>query len=361
MRLRSWARRDADFGPGLRSKSQLARAVSEQRLLVNSEPAEPARILRQGDLVELLSLGCATSPPPPPKQRLCQPARLEQLGEHTAVCWKPRGMRACGAFAGTLQSSLPSLLPPQPDPGLEGFDPQLVMVSRLDSGCAGLCLVARTRAGLEQLQAAASAGELIHTFIALVHGRAPEEWASSEVRLQLPPEEESTTSQRQRRNAKARQRAAAASAGAQASAAGPTDPARAADEAAEYVAVHCEGTTNFSGGSCLSTLRLACGERSGRLCAALCATLRRAGHPIVGDRYAGSCAASLPRACQLGSLGKQKLMLTCVGVSTSTSGGGVQAEIAAPSLFRAEHWGRIEREGFNCWRAEGAGDLPTSA
>jgi hypothetical protein len=242
--------------------------------------------------------------------------RLVHVSPQLVVAWKPTRMRASGSHAGTLQSCLAALLPPSsprggdgavdgaggagcdedgqvptPAPGTSGssaaqltksavaaqltqpaVDPQQLVVSRLDSGCAGLCLVARSGEALRRLQGA----EITHTFVALVYGEAPAAWgragegamtsgvtatAVSPTQealgergalgeeamgekgalgqlLALPPEHASTArSQRQRRNAKAAyraRRAAAASVAEQASpqqatGANPSIGARTAD------------------------------------------------------------------------------------------------------------------------------------
>ena len=64
----------------------------------------------------------------------------------------------------------------------------------------------------------------------------------------------------------------------------------------------------------LTTVRLACGGRRGRLTNDLCFLMRSHGVPVGGDRYAARERASLPRYCA--SL-KARPQITCLGVMTS--------------------------------------------
>ena len=195
-----------------------------------------------------------------------------------------------------LQASLPSLLPEGAaeiwDESVKGTDPQLyvhkqptimldgsiltdclwlmitrLMISRLDTGCAGMCLVARSAAALALLQVKAREGQLIHTFVALVHGRCAGLWAAADgVELALPPEDPNGGgSQRQRRKAKAAERVRRAAVAA-AVAAGEPPPAAAApaQRAAAAVVDHVSVRSvedfggNGSDASALSTVRLSC-------------------------------------------------------------------------------------------------------
>eukprot|EP00964_Phaeocystis_antarctica_P142226 scaffold107449_cov33-Phaeocystis_antarctica.AAC.1 len=52
-------------------------------------------------------------------------------------------------------------------------------MSRLEIGCAGCSLVARSGRALRELEALAWQGRLEHTFVALVHGRVPASWGEA--------------------------------------------------------------------------------------------------------------------------------------------------------------------------------------
>ncbi len=87
-------------------------------------------------------------------------------------------------------------------------------------------------------------------------------------------------------------------------------------------------------------------------------------HPVVGDRFAIGEAAALPRSCRSAGLGKSKLMICCVGVeiggsvlpALSRDGDSLRVErTSSLETFSARYWGRIEREGFMCWREDKVG------
>ncbi len=89
-------------------------------------------------------------------------------------------MRASGGHAGTLQHKIASMLSfgsqksSITEPAPVKINPQEMMISRLEIGCAGLCLVARNLTALTQCNSLATQGTLNHIFIALVQGTPPE-------------------------------------------------------------------------------------------------------------------------------------------------------------------------------------------
>ena len=155
------------------------------------------------------------------------------------------------------------------DESVKGTDPQLLMISRLDTGCAGMCLVARTAEALGQLQVKAREGKLIHTFVALVHGRSPDAWTvANGAKLTLPAEDPNGGgSQRQRRKAKAAERAHRVAVAAAAAAGDPPPPPpelpqQTVAEAVDCLTVQCQSVEDRAGNDsitcALSTVRLSC-------------------------------------------------------------------------------------------------------
>ena len=165
-RVSKWIR--AAFAAELGSKSQAAAAIAEGRLLLGGAPVEGSRVLHPGDELTLLHDDAAAA-------RLRAgghahaPLRLVHADAHVAVVWKPVGVRALGEWSGTMQAALPLLLAAAA-PADDGAAPR--PVSRLEIGCSGLSVVARSAVAGAQLDALDAAGALRHTFIALVHGRA---------------------------------------------------------------------------------------------------------------------------------------------------------------------------------------------
>ena len=93
------------------------------------------------------------------------------------VVWKPVGMRAIGSFdASTLEESFNVQ---QQKRNQDGEAIKYQSLSKLDTGCSGLCVLAPSITWQE------SDLEIVHTFVALVHGHVPKEWLSG-VSIELP-------------------------------------------------------------------------------------------------------------------------------------------------------------------------------
>ena len=109
-RLSKWVRTSAELAKALPSKTTFAEALKAGRLVVNGAVATVDRV-NDGDVVELILLpdAAAATVVPPEMEMVHVEGRL-------AVVWKPRGVRACGAHRGTLQSALAVALPPDAPP-----------------------------------------------------------------------------------------------------------------------------------------------------------------------------------------------------------------------------------------------------
>ena len=139
-------------------------------------------------------------------------------------------MRASGSYTGTLQSCLPALgIAINGGGGVS--DGQQCMVTRLDTGCAGLCVppplssnkslsslplipqsfgtsqplvrvlyqvVATSAVALAHFRSNPNSG-VVYTFAALVHGRVPDSWLAqaSGVQLALGSEDKAVRGQEQ--------------------------------------------------------------------------------------------------------------------------------------------------------------------
>ena len=314
-----------------------------------------------------------------------------------ALVWKPTGMRACGVHPGTLQSALRSLLPPSAPPAAPGAsaegrggegERQLACpapISRLEIGCSGVVMVARTTAAAAELAAAVEAQRLSHVFVALVHGRPPPDWMGpTGLVLQLP-----APSQRGPRAAEAAEEAEEAE---EAEAAEEHEAEEEAADDEEADATGCEeapcpakrarsgrGSGRSGAGSvpdlpgsvrgqagpiqlrvlsstpadcsiALTTVRLECAARAGRLAGELMGVMRSAGFPVpslylpctfpvpslyrsagfpvVGDRYARRERGALPRHA---SALKTKVHLRCLGVHLAAAESPATAAPTAPA------------------------------
>ena len=314
------------------------------------------------------------------------PVILHLIEPEVAVVWKPAGIRSAGDFPGTLQSHLKLLLPstatPLPPKEASPLVRGPMPMSRLESGCTGLTLVARTETSLHALTELWGRAELPHTFVALVHGHAPDEWKEGIV-LELPPSRERGSTFRKNRASKRKapgEQASAASAdGARQTAAeaklkgeGEGEEEEVDEEEEEEGEEGCESTpgaadvnagahpihvrvlsvTDGDSPAALSTLELACGARRGRLCGDLCFVLRHMGFPVVADRHARRERAALPRFCAP-LKNKAKPHISCVGVAASPL---VRFSVPVPAKLLAATWSSHEAASRAMKSQEQGGD-----
>lgn len=275
---------------GLSSKSSSASAIKQGRLLLNGEHAEASRIVKEGDLIELKPAALELA-------RQHQAYKLHLVTEDVVVAWKPVGVRASGAFNGTLQSMVSGLLDADPT-----VDSQQLIASRLEIGCGGLCLVARNRDALVQLDSLKEEHQLFHRMVALVHGKAPDSWGEpGGATLVLTDVDGGSSRARVSRVA---------------------------------VSNHlCE----------LSTCEIWCGAWSGRLCSVICHALRLLNLPVVGDRFCKREQQSIPRSWRCRGLGKSKLQVGCYGVHADLKPplDQIHVELELPPRMLASHWDSV--------------------
>ena len=343
----AWTRKGA-FATQLSSKKVAIQAFKEGRLLLNGAVVEETRILKEGDVLELLhdsgAAGRAYAAGRPQA-----PVILHEVHSEHAVVWNPAACRAAGDYPGTLQSALRTLMPPTMEP-LPGGDDALASplpISRLEVSCTGLTLVARTARSVATLNQLMQDGGVSHTFVALVYGVVPDEWhaeGGTTVRLPPPPP---------KRPKGKRRKAVGEEATAVEEKAGEEEQEDdEEDEEEDEPAVAAVSANANEDGSCLvgcsvlsvtsegspvqlTTIRLQSNGRRGRLCGDLCWYLRTNGYPVVGDRYAKRERGSLPRYCA--SL-KAKPQFCCLGVKAAE----VDIELSVPPRLMASSWSSAE-------------------
>ena len=391
-RAAKWAKNVA-FTSKLRSKKQSHQAFKEGRVLLGGCPVEETRCLRAGDVLELLhdplaavrsqAAGSANAP-----------VVLLRVEEQIAFVIKPAGKTAVGDYVGTLQSALRVLLPPTTPPTVRSEAGPLVSpmpVTRLEASTTGVTLIARSRRALDELEALASRSEITHCFLALVYGQVPAAWSSEPSRLELPAkvqckkgykrkqliaaaralalgpdghedelvgedggdgeeeegeeeeeegeEEEGEDGHKEEASGEANSRRVGRAGGAAGNDEGGVSRTTIGANmlGAEVVLATCLDRTPPDCAVQLSTVRLECGGRRGRLSGDLCFLMRRLGHPVVGDRYARRERGTLPRYF---SVLKGKTQLTCVGVHATAP--AVAFEVPVPLRLLASSWASLE-------------------
>ena len=386
-RAAKWAKNVA-FTSKLRSKKQSHQAFKEGRVLLGGCPVEETRCLRAGDVLELLHdpLAAVRSQAAGSPNA---PVVLLRVEEQIAFVIKPAGKTAVGDYVGTLQSALRVLLPPTSPPAVGSDAGPLespMPVTRLEASTTGVTLIARSRRALDELEALASRSELTHCFLALVYGQVPAAWGSDPVRLELPAKVQCKKGYKRKQLLAAARAMALGPDGHEDELVGEDGGDGEEEEGEEEEEEGEDGHTgeesseanlrrvgrvdgtagNVEGGvarttigasmlgaevvlaTCLdrtppdcavqlSTVRLECGGRRGRLSGDLCFLFRHLGHPVVGDRYARRERGTLPRYF---SALKGKTQLTCVGVHAAAP--AVAFEVPVPLRLLASSWVSLE-------------------
>jgi len=360
-------------------------AFREGRLLLNGAAVEETRCLRTGDVLqrphdtsatcpshvhdvstgdvlELLHDAGAAGRTRAAGRSARAPIVLHSVEAELAVVWKPAGCKSLGEYPGTLQDALRTLLPPRAPPAVPADAAPLsapTPLSRLEGGCTGVALVARSSRMLAALDAAALGGGVRHTFVALVHGRVPEAWGGEEGATVLLPGSRPTWRRGGRRAAGA---VAAAGEGGASGEEGASEEEEVEEEEEEEEGGTASGSSADVTAECpvhvmvvsataetspvqLTTLRLVSGGRRGRLCGDLCFFLRaHAGCPVVGDRYARRERGELPRYCNALRKSRARPQISCIGVGVGGGGveGEVRVELAVPPRLLASTWSTPE-------------------
>jgi 23S rRNA pseudouridine1911/1915/1917 synthase len=149
------------------SRSQIARLVDDDDVLVDGKPVTRGRRLLGGEVVELLAEPPLATLPGP------EPVALDVrfVDEHVVVLSKPAGLvvhPGAGHAGGTVVNGL---LDRFPEIAAVGDPARPGIVHRLDRDTSGLMVVARTPSAYDALVAALGRRELERVYLALVWGR----------------------------------------------------------------------------------------------------------------------------------------------------------------------------------------------
>ena len=351
-RLRWWARQSTTFGETLHSKAVCDKAIKQRRISVNGEIAiDSSRILHKGDFIELLNIGsanedtCVNSPPINiPSGRIMENKKststinsqnidtsigtsfiLEsqepQQTKAPAMCicikyetsdiviaWKPVGIRTCGAFSGSLETEVAKFYMNC------GKVEKLYPLSRLEKGCSGLCILAKSRPVYDQLVLPEKT-KVLYKFIALVYGTVPQNWDPQQCKTDSGVQvviSESDGQRTERFWSKGGNRIV--STDEMGSTAWHTEPVMARIEVLESCTTEQQAAASNNSTKCLyfSTVRVTCNGRRGRLCGSICNFLRSSGVPVVGDRFSKKEFSLLPRHYR--NILKDKLRIACCGI-----------------------------------------------
>jgi hypothetical protein len=215
------------------------------------------------------------------RKRECENRILMQLSKLVCLCsvvlCSPVSMRTIGSFdAATLEQSF-----------ARQSNCSYKSLSKLDTGCSGLCVLQKEENSNESFS-------IRHTFTALLHGHVPLEWIAGEVSVELPMD--ATRRWRKRALDESEKCSVANKTTAQARCSEQTD------------------SDSSQGIPKLSTVTISTDSEASGLGSVICFYLRKAGYPVVGDRFAGTEYLSLPRPMR--NRIKHRLSIGCTRVES---------------------------------------------
>jgi hypothetical protein len=284
--------------PPKRSKKVCELLVKDGHVFLDGQKTEDTgRILRTGVEVSIRLVDASSG-----SQKLTVLANAPTIRIVTSwspsltVVWKPVSMRTIGCFdASTLEQSF-----------ARQSDCSYKSLSKLDTGCSGLCVLQKQEISNESFS-------IRHTFTALLHGHVPLEWIAGEVSVELPMD------------AMRRWRKRALDESDKCSLSSKT-PAQ----------IRCSEQTDSDpsqGIPKLSTVTISTDSEASGLGSVISFYLRKAGYPVVGDRFAGTEYLSLPRPMR--NRIKHRLSIGCTRVECHTV---YVTEETAPVKWQARYW-----------------------
>jgi hypothetical protein len=203
---------------------------------------------------------------------------IHRESENVVVAFNPVGMGTIGSFsAQTLEMVVSAQT-------RESFK----AVSKLDTGCCGLCVLSRDGTAVK---------EVSHVFTALVHGRVPDSWNG----LSLPLPIESMRRWRKSGHNKQEEHCGGSHV--------DDDTLSLAIEDTVMFSV-LEKTPSNDESPALPTLKIVTASTAGGLCNAISFLLRKRGHPVVNDRLCHCEYLTLPRSIR--NLIKNRLCIGCL-------------------------------------------------
>ena len=297
----------------IKSKSQVENAIKNGRVFVNGVVAfDTGRVLRENDVVTLVNeehdpAADGNSDEVPNNVSVVQfekeIASSRTQGLSIVIANKPVGMRCVGSFASTtLQMKTQKHY--ECSRGIEKLFCH--PVTKLDTGCAGLCALAISQEDIGNLDSL----RVCYTFTTLVHGRLPETWKNG-IYAKTP-----TNGVRQWKRQKKETNGAE-----------DLDPSITLStteldlENAIFIKpvdVLSISGTEEQNDQFVSTLTASSRHDDGRLANVIPYVLRKLGHPVVNDRFAKREYSCLPR--KMKNILKQKMCIGCYSLDVEFEG-----------------------------------------
>ncbi len=323
----------------IKSKNHCESMIKSGQVLVNDEIVlDSSRILKTHDIVTLIDISKSTSLSSSDKI-LKKNKPIQDHGVKIVkvtpyldsakiiVAFKPVGIRTVGCFSDTTLEMIVRSLVIQSESLPSHIEVICHSITKLDTGCAGLCVLIVTVGQSGQLRtntggvADEDRFQLNYEFTALVHGKVPTSFDTG-VFLKIP---ENNGSRRWNKKEKAMNKnsddtiTSGTNEATSLESEGKIEISTIAGEAGNWISVQCTDRFDYHNKehgneskritATVSTVVLKSSFDSGRLSNLLCFLLRKIGYPVVNDRFCKRELTSLPRLMK--NILKNKLCIGC--------------------------------------------------
>ena len=310
----------------IKSKSQCEEAIKKGRVFVNRAVAlDSGRIVREGDTVSLTAIHkhstCSKDTENEKSDiQVVREIQLQNKGITLHVAYKPVSIRCVGSFSpNTLEMKMKKRVD-----YIHGTKSMFCHpMSKLDTGCAGLCVLAVSATKIAEKDV--SSVKVLYTFDVLVHGAPPEHWKASGIYAQVPLE-----GLRQWKRQKTNQQQSTGDNPPDALSSIVTSQSTLDLDGALYI--QCSDSLQIDEQH-ISTLKVQSRFDSGRLANVISYVLRKLGYPVVNDRFGKREYLALPR--RMKNIIKQKVCIGCFALVV-TDYEGVSSTVSIDSHKRTQ-------------------------
>ena len=317
----------------IKTKSQVENAIKNGRVFVNGIVAfDSGRFLRENDIVTLVKEGhdqaadgnsneAANTDASATIDFIQEIVSTRTQGLSIVIANKPVGIRCVGSFAPTtLQMKTQKHY--EHSLGIELF---CHPITKLDTGCSGLCALAISREEIGNLESLS----ICYTFTILVHGRLPETWKNG-IYAKVP-----ANGVRQWKRQKT-----ATSCGAEDLDSSITLATTELDLENAILfkpldELSISGVEEQSE-QYISTLTASSRHDDGRLANVVPYILRKLGFPVVNDRFAKREYSSLPR--KMKNILKQRICIGCYSLDIEFEGAKRSVSTDAHKRTQCQFW-----------------------
>ena len=282
----------------IKSKKQCEVAVKEGRIFVNCQVAfDTGRIVHENDVIALVEKYKPADHVTPCETDLAFGVKIIQIINNDdtdipslVVTYKPVGVRCAGQFsADTLEMITQSHFERRFSSGAV----RCKSLSKVDTGCAGLCVLSIGTSNVDNVQ-------VVYSYTALVHGVPDTSWKAG-IYITVPKNGNRNWKRRATSNDKHK---------------AIQTPTRSKLNLSNALFIQCEDSyaikDDDSVQNIISTLTIQSSHDDGRLANTISFTLRKLGFPVVNDRFAKHESSVLPR--RMKNLLKQKVCIGCYRV-----------------------------------------------